>query len=45
MGMIAAEDFDLDIVVTARAWDGETPPEMGQDIEGSLWLQGYLKGA
>lgn len=38
------EDFDLDIVVTARAWDGDTPPEVGQDIEGRLWLQGYLKG-
>lgn len=38
------EDFDLDIVVTARAWDGETPPEVGQDIEGRLWLQGYLQG-
>ncbi len=38
------EDFDLDVVVTARAWDGDAPPEVGQDIEGSLWLQGYLKG-
>jgi len=38
------EDFDLDIVITARAWDGETPPEVGQDIEGRIWLQGYLKG-
>lgn len=38
------EDFDLDILVTARAWDGDTPPEVGQDIEGSLWLQGYLNG-
>ncbi|MDD2502096.1 MAG: hypothetical protein PHN92_14925 [Geobacter sp.] len=39
----APEDFDLDIVVTALSWDGEAPPEVGQDIEGSLWLQGYLK--
>lgn len=39
------EDLDLDIVVTARAWDGETLPEVGQDIEGRLWLQGYLRQA
>lgn len=36
------EDFDLDIVLTCRAWKGETPPEVGMDIEGQLWLQGYL---
>ena len=39
------EDFDLDIVVTALAWDSETPPEVGQDLEGRLWLQGYLQDA
>ncbi len=39
------EDFDLDIVITARAWDGEAPPEAGQDIEGRFWLQGYLAEA
>lgn len=44
MGTISAEDFDLAIVVTARAKDGEAPPEVGQNIEGRLWLQGYLKG-
>lgn len=38
------EDFDLDIVVTSRAWDRDTPPEVGQDMEGRLWLQGYLQG-
>ncbi|NJD37461.1 MAG: hypothetical protein FIA89_03945 [Geobacter sp.] len=37
------EEFDLDIVITALAWDGAAPPEVGQDIEGSLWLQGYLQ--
>ncbi len=37
------EDFDLDIAVTSRAWKAEAPPEVGQDIEGSLWLQGYLR--
>lgn len=38
------KDFDLDIVITTLAWEGEAPPEVGQDVEGSLWLQGYLKG-
>lgn len=36
------EDVDLDILITRRAWSGETPPQVGQDIEGRLWLQGYL---
>lgn len=36
------EDADLDIMITRRAWTGQTPPEVGQDIEGRLWLQGYL---
>lgn len=35
-------DFDLDILITKRSWQGETPPVVGQDIEGRLWLQGYL---
>ncbi len=36
------EDADLDILITRRAWSGEAPPQVGQDIEGQLWLQGYL---
>ncbi len=36
------EDADLDILVTRRAWSGQAPPQVGQDIEGRLWLQGYL---
>lgn len=36
------EDADLDILITRRAWSGEAPPQVGQDIEGRLWLQGYL---
>lgn len=36
------EDADLDIVITRRAWSGNAPPQVGQDIEGRLWLQGYL---
>lgn len=35
-------DFNLDILITKRAWQGDTPPVVGQDIEGRLWLQGYL---
>jgi len=36
------DNFDLDILITERAWEGEKPPVAGQDIEGCLWLQGYL---
>lgn len=36
------KDADLDILITRRAWSGEAPPQVGQDIEGRLWLQGYL---
>lgn len=33
---------DLDVLITEKAWGEESPPEPGQDIEGSLWLQGHL---
>ena len=36
------EDGDLDILITRRAWSGTAPPQVGQDIEGHLWLQGRL---
>lgn len=36
------KDADLDIVITHRAWSGSESPKVGQDIEGNLWLQGYL---
>ena len=36
------ENVDLDILITRRAWSDKTPPQIGQDIEGQLWLQGYL---
>ena len=36
------EDADLDVFVTRRAWSSDKPPEVGQDIEGTLWLQGQL---
>jgi len=36
------EDADLDIYITRKVWSGSEPPQIGQDIEGRLWLQGYL---
>lgn len=36
------EEFDFNIVVTHRAWESDEPPRPGSDIEGALWLQGYL---
>ena len=36
------ECAELDVFVTDRAWRGSEPPLVGQDIEGSLWLQGRL---
>lgn len=35
-------DADLDILITRQAWTGSSPPQVGQDIEGRLWLQGRL---
>lgn len=40
-----SDDVNLKILVTRRAWEGEMPPQVGEDIEGRLWLQGYLSGA
>ncbi len=36
------QDADLDIYVTRRVWEGSEPPAVGQDVEGTLWLQGRL---
>ena len=36
------ENADLDVFITERAWTSREPPCVGQDIEGSLWLQGRL---
>jgi hypothetical protein len=36
------EDADLDILITRPAWTGDARPQVGQDIEGRLWLQGHL---
>lgn len=35
-------DMDLDIIVTRRVWGDAPPPQVGEDMEGALWLQGYL---
>ncbi|MBI5892920.1 MAG: hypothetical protein HZB79_04610 [Deltaproteobacteria bacterium] len=35
-------EIDLDIIVTRKAWGDGPPPQTGDDIEGILWLQGYL---
>ncbi|MXY65369.1 MAG: hypothetical protein F4206_14320 [Gammaproteobacteria bacterium] len=39
------ETAELDIFLTKRAWDSSEPPRVGQDIEGCLWLQGWLWSA
>ena len=36
------ENAELDVFVTGRAWSGPEPPKAGEDIEGSLWMQGRL---
>lgn len=35
-------EFDLDIIVTRKVWGDGPPPQVGDDAEGALWLQGYL---
>lgn len=35
-------DIDLEILVTRGCWEGKRSPQLGEDIEGRLWLQGYL---
>ena len=39
----SGEDFDLPILITAKAWRHDSPPEPGQDIAGTLWMQGFLQ--
>lgn len=36
------EDAELDIFITKRAWSGHEPPQVGQNLEGRLWLQRRL---
>ena len=35
-------ESDLDIIITSKVWKDKSPPQIGDDIEGTLWLQGYL---
>jgi len=35
-------DLDLEILVTQKVWGEGTPPKVGEDMEGAIWLQGYL---
>lgn len=35
-------EMDLDIIVTRKVWGEALPPQVGGDMEGTLWLQGYL---
>jgi hypothetical protein len=35
-------EADLDIIVTRKVWGDAPPPQPGDDIEGTLWLQGHL---
>lgn len=35
-------EFDLRILVTPRVWKESQPPRIGEDVSGTLWLQGYL---
>jgi hypothetical protein len=35
-------DAELDVFITRRAWSGSEAPRVGDDIEGTLWLQGRL---
>lgn len=36
------DDLDLEIRITERVWEGAQPPRVGDDIKGTLWLQGFL---
>lgn len=34
--------YDMDILVTKRTWKEEELPKVGDDIEGSVWMQGKV---
>ena len=44
-GKSQEKDANLDVFITERSWSGSKPPEVGQDIEGDIWLQGRLWSA
>jgi len=35
-------ELDLRVLVTPRVWKESRPPRVGEDVHGTLWLQGYL---
>ena len=37
-------DLDVPILVAPGSWKGAEPPQPGQDVEGILWLQGFMAG-
>lgn len=37
-----SEDAELDVFVTDKVWSDPEPPKVGEDIEGTLWMQGEL---
>ena len=44
-GMEDDREYDFDILITRKAWEGDEPPRAGENIEGAMWLQGYLWSA
>lgn len=38
----AESDMNLDIIVTQRVWRGTQEPQVGDNIQGVLWLQGRM---
>lgn len=35
-------DIDIDVIVTRKVWRSDHAPHVGDDIQGSLWLQGRM---
>jgi len=42
LGNDGDKTFDLDILITRKAWKEKHAPTAGDEIEGALWLQGYI---
>lgn len=36
------DDFNLDVFVSKKAWESEGEPEIGDDVQARIWLQGEL---
>lgn len=37
-------EYDIEILLTKRTWKEKRAPKVGDDIEGTIWLQGNLVG-